>query len=336
MLTERQGIHELLQSCPRLTHLSLTGVQAFLREDLTRFCREAPPEFTLAQREVFCVFSGEGVSRLREYLKRLAEDQEREGRISMERTLSYSETEADPSKETVSDDDTIDGPKEMAERRRTFLPGSAGFRSYAEVVSGSGSRSPEREEGRAGNDVDLPLPQASNGRTDGVFRRRSSGLGSSTERQNGTSFRGYVNGHDRREGSRRVSEGQETSNRAMFFQFEASTYDISSPAASDTQNGRPLPPRPHWPPQAQTAPFFEGEPQIFVPDWGDTSAVRASPPTPSRGSRSGPGPGPGDDGRESRYDSTANAVYETDEDDGETTLRQTSRRHREMDGEMEC
>ncbi|KAJ9629736.1 SCF ubiquitin ligase complex subunit [Taxawa tesnikishii (nom. ined.)] len=62
------GIHTLLNNCPRLTHLSLTGVQAFLREDLTIFCREAPSEFNDHQREVFCVFSGPGVTRLREYL----------------------------------------------------------------------------------------------------------------------------------------------------------------------------------------------------------------------------------------------------------------------------
>ena len=39
-----QAIHTLLISCPKLTHLSLTGVPQFLREagDLTRFCREAP------------------------------------------------------------------------------------------------------------------------------------------------------------------------------------------------------------------------------------------------------------------------------------------------------
>ncbi|KAL2014752.1 hypothetical protein VTN00DRAFT_2277 [Thermoascus crustaceus] len=67
-----EGIHALLNHCPRLTHLSLTGVQAFLREDLTAFCREAPPEFTQQQREVFCVFSGEGVSRLRDFLNRHA------------------------------------------------------------------------------------------------------------------------------------------------------------------------------------------------------------------------------------------------------------------------
>ena len=53
-----------------MTHLSLTGVQAFLRDDLTVFCREAPAEFNDHQREVFCVFSGNGVSRLREYLNR--------------------------------------------------------------------------------------------------------------------------------------------------------------------------------------------------------------------------------------------------------------------------
>jgi len=62
------GIHSLLNNCPRLTHLSLTGVQSFLRDDLTVFCREAPPEFNDHQREVFCVFSGPGVSRLREHL----------------------------------------------------------------------------------------------------------------------------------------------------------------------------------------------------------------------------------------------------------------------------
>ena len=86
------GIHALLNQCPKLTHLSLTGVAAFyLREDLVNFCREAPQgkplpfipslipyflppninptiEFTEHQRSVFCVFSGDGVNRLRKYL----------------------------------------------------------------------------------------------------------------------------------------------------------------------------------------------------------------------------------------------------------------------------
>ncbi|PPJ56065.1 hypothetical protein CBER1_02122 [Cercospora berteroae] len=62
------GIHTLLNSCPKLTHLSLTGVQAFLRDELVVFCRDAPPEFNEHQRDVFCVFSGTGVSRLRQYL----------------------------------------------------------------------------------------------------------------------------------------------------------------------------------------------------------------------------------------------------------------------------
>ncbi|KAK0958137.1 SCF ubiquitin ligase complex subunit [Friedmanniomyces endolithicus] len=62
------GIHVLLNNCLKLTHLSLTGVQAFLRDDLLSFIREAPSEFNNHQRDVFCVFSGGGVSRLREYL----------------------------------------------------------------------------------------------------------------------------------------------------------------------------------------------------------------------------------------------------------------------------
>ena len=68
-LTDKtQGIHKLLNHCPKLTHLSLTGVQAFLRDELLAFCREAPPEFNDHQRDVFCVFSGTGVARLREFL----------------------------------------------------------------------------------------------------------------------------------------------------------------------------------------------------------------------------------------------------------------------------
>ncbi|KAJ5996729.1 hypothetical protein N7499_006951 [Penicillium canescens] len=66
----KEGIHALLNNCPRLTHLSLTGVPPFLRPELTKFCREAPKEFTQQQRDVFCVFSGDGVNRLRDFLNR--------------------------------------------------------------------------------------------------------------------------------------------------------------------------------------------------------------------------------------------------------------------------
>lgn len=69
-----------MNNCPRLTHLSLTGIQAFLREDLLAFCREAPAEFNDHQREVFCVFSGNGVKRLRNFMNTNGgEDVDREG-----------------------------------------------------------------------------------------------------------------------------------------------------------------------------------------------------------------------------------------------------------------
>ncbi|KAK2629103.1 hypothetical protein QTJ16_002206 [Diplocarpon rosae] len=61
----------LLNNCQKLTHLSLTGVQSFLRSDLEQFCREAPAEFTEHQRNVFCVFSGMGVMGLRNHLNSL-------------------------------------------------------------------------------------------------------------------------------------------------------------------------------------------------------------------------------------------------------------------------
>lgn len=84
ILTFTQSIMKLLNSCPRLTHLSLTGVAAFQRDDFQPFCRTAPPgkppkilpraaltfcaEFTQHQRDVFCVFSGTMVPKFRDFL----------------------------------------------------------------------------------------------------------------------------------------------------------------------------------------------------------------------------------------------------------------------------
>ncbi len=349
MLTVAKGIHELLQYCPRLTHLSLTGVQAFLREDLTRFCREAPPEFTHPQRDVFCVFSGEGVSRLREYLKRLAEDQEREGRVTRERTGLYSEVDADSSRETLSDDETIDAVEEVLERRPTIRPTlrprSAGYRSYAEVVSGSGSNSPGAEDEGADDDEGVPLSQVRYTRLSELFRR-SGGPGSYAEHDGAPQFRGYLNMHIRREASRSVSEGHGSSSRPRFtnseqqsgrsrlVQSELPAFDDYFEAAAEPQNRRPLPPRPHWPPQAHTARFFDGDQEISAPDWGEFAAPEA---TRIAMGATGSGSAPGRHGMQSREDPTTSAVYDDTDggDDGETTTRQSARVHREMEGNME-
>ncbi|CDK26353.1 unnamed protein product [Kuraishia capsulata CBS 1993] len=64
-------IYKLLTSCPKLTHLSLTGVFAFLRPDIMKFCRDPPADFSPHQKSSFCVFSGEGVALLRRYLSQL-------------------------------------------------------------------------------------------------------------------------------------------------------------------------------------------------------------------------------------------------------------------------
>ncbi|UNI17777.1 SCF ubiquitin ligase complex subunit [Purpureocillium takamizusanense] len=71
-----RSVMRLLNSCPRLTHLSLTGVAAFQRDDFQAFCRVAPPEFTQHQRDVFCVFSGSMVSQFREFLNTSSRFQE--------------------------------------------------------------------------------------------------------------------------------------------------------------------------------------------------------------------------------------------------------------------
>ncbi|KAE9967176.1 hypothetical protein BLS_007540 [Venturia inaequalis] len=101
------GIAALLNNCPRLTHLSLTGVQAFLHERLTAFCRSAPTEFNDHQREVFCVFSNEGVRRLRNYLNEQARIQARYERDG-----------------TMYDDSDIDvqGPPDNHNNAQTILP----------------------------------------------------------------------------------------------------------------------------------------------------------------------------------------------------------------------
>lgn len=64
-------IYELLMACPKLSHLSLTAVPSFLRPDITTFCRPAPHDFSENQRQIFCVFSGKGVHKLRHYLMSL-------------------------------------------------------------------------------------------------------------------------------------------------------------------------------------------------------------------------------------------------------------------------
>ncbi|ONH70431.1 SCF E3 ubiquitin ligase complex F-box protein GRR1 [Pichia kudriavzevii] len=77
-------IYKLLQACPRLTHISLTGISQFLRPDITRFCREPPSEFNPHQKSIFCVFSGEGVNNLRTYLNHLIQTTEVQDREATE------------------------------------------------------------------------------------------------------------------------------------------------------------------------------------------------------------------------------------------------------------
>ncbi|KAF5360623.1 hypothetical protein D9756_004615 [Leucocoprinus leucothites] len=87
------AIHFLLQKLRRLTHLSLTGIPAFRDPSLQQYCREAPKEFNMAQRSAFCVYSGRGISQLRDHLAELFDDMnessatdEPDAEIEMEQT----------------------------------------------------------------------------------------------------------------------------------------------------------------------------------------------------------------------------------------------------------
>lgn len=106
LTSDIQSILVMLNSCPKLTHLSLTGVQAFIaRNDLDLYCREAPSEFTDHQRNVFCVFSGTGVIGLRKYLN----EQESE-RL---RTSGEDGGDEASAEDDEDDDETVDGDEDL-------------------------------------------------------------------------------------------------------------------------------------------------------------------------------------------------------------------------------
>ncbi|KAF9358852.1 SCF ubiquitin ligase complex subunit, partial [Mortierella sp. NVP85] len=63
------AVAALVKQCTKLTHLSVTGVPAFMSPKYQKFCRIPPSEFTPHQREVFCVFSGKGVRELRQFMQ---------------------------------------------------------------------------------------------------------------------------------------------------------------------------------------------------------------------------------------------------------------------------
>ena len=63
-----KAIAFLINRLLRLTHLSLTGVSAFKTPELQAFSRKAPSDFSQNQINSFCVFSGDGIPRLRAHL----------------------------------------------------------------------------------------------------------------------------------------------------------------------------------------------------------------------------------------------------------------------------
>ncbi|WVQ93980.1 hypothetical protein IAU59_001058 [Kwoniella sp. CBS 9459] len=63
-----KAITFMLNRLVHLKHLSLTGVSAFKKPELQRFCRAPPSNFNEHQRAAFCVFSGHKVDELRRFL----------------------------------------------------------------------------------------------------------------------------------------------------------------------------------------------------------------------------------------------------------------------------
>lgn len=130
------AIHFLLQRLRKLTHLSLTGIPSFRRSELQRFCRVPPQEFNQTQRDQFCVYSGKGISQLRDYLTALFNtitDGETsysgEGEDDEDvRTIGYSGVDADDAEEEdEEDDDEFYGRRSI---QRLSVPIDAGDYRY--------------------------------------------------------------------------------------------------------------------------------------------------------------------------------------------------------------
>ncbi|KAF8812239.1 RNI-like protein [Phlegmacium glaucopus] len=63
-----EAIHLLLQKLDRLRHLTATGIPSMRRKGVQRFSEPTPPNYDPDQQAAYCVFSGENISRLRQFL----------------------------------------------------------------------------------------------------------------------------------------------------------------------------------------------------------------------------------------------------------------------------
>jgi F-box and leucine-rich repeat protein GRR1 len=113
----------------------LTGVHAFLRDDLEEFCRDAPAEFTQHQREVFCVFSGQGVLGLRRYLNTEGRPRYEEDEITL--TGDNAHEDADGADALNDDDHAMTGMTGM-------MPMGPGMPAQVEIVQ-DGEDEPDEE-----------------------------------------------------------------------------------------------------------------------------------------------------------------------------------------------
>ncbi|KAG8765300.1 SCF ubiquitin ligase complex subunit [Ceratobasidium sp. 428] len=126
------AVHFLLQRLHKLTHLSLTGIPAFRREELQRFCRTPPREFNPSQRAAFCVYSGKGVADLRRYLEYLSS------------TLDGMRAPLTSDTEDEADDDDISQLED--------------FITYPQIPNASGAH-PNTPHGPPANTQGTPSPQ---------------------------------------------------------------------------------------------------------------------------------------------------------------------------------
>jgi F-box and leucine-rich repeat protein GRR1 len=128
------AIHFLLQKLHKLTHLSLTGIPAFRKPELQKFCRPPPSvclfprdtfntflyffhkDFNMSQRATFCVYSGKGVSNLRTFLTELFDQM-------TEELNTTDETEYDDEYEDNYHEDVPDIDMETGEDEEEYLSG---------------------------------------------------------------------------------------------------------------------------------------------------------------------------------------------------------------------
>ncbi|KZT34294.1 RNI-like protein [Sistotremastrum suecicum HHB10207 ss-3] len=190
-----QAVYYLLSRLNKLTHLSLTGIPSFRREELQKFCRPPPREFNTAQRAAFCVYSGPGVNALRKYLETIMANMREEVHVAHENPDSSDEDEnGDDGDDTGIIELGDDGDAEDGESDIPLYPGPGPGRRSRALRNGNVTMQRHGPGRRNGTRAVLPhtdrilIPGPSNVNSNSNSAASASGSGTSSASGSGSNL----------------------------------------------------------------------------------------------------------------------------------------------------